>query len=144
MQQSATLNSRRASRGSALLESALVLLGFAALVIGTFDFAQFLFIHQSLVERARNAARWGGLTSTPDTTSVQNMVLYNQPTVPQNAQGYMGLTTDMVQVTTPDSGTDDYRVVVLITNYPYQILSPYIAGRYYGPDITVSVPLGMN
>ncbi|HUQ93562.1 MAG TPA: TadE/TadG family type IV pilus assembly protein [Bryobacteraceae bacterium] len=131
------------SKGSALLETALIFMVFAGMLIGIFDFGQFLFVHQALVERARSAARWGAIHEPTNPTAIQNMVLYNQPT--SNASPtYFSLTPDMVQVSSPGSGTDNYRVVVLITNYPYAVLSPYISGTYYGPNITVSVPLGLN
>ena|SRR5438270_2756073 len=136
-------NSRRRQRGSAFVETALTFTVFAAMLIGTFDFGQFLFVHQALVERARSAARWGAVTDPSNVTAVQNMVLYNQPTAPSGTPaGYFGLTSDMVQVSGPGSGTDNYRLVVFITNYPYTILSPYIGGTYNGPNITMSVPLG--
>jgi|SRR5690349_8825449 len=133
---------RERQRGSAFVETALVFTTFAFLVIGAFDFGQFLFVHQALVERARNAVRWGAVNDPTNVTAVQNMVLYNQATVPTDASSYFGLTTDMVQVSNPGSGTVDYRLTVLVTNYPYTILSPYIAGTYLGPNIKVSVPLG--
>jgi len=125
------------------VETAFVFTSFAFILIGTFDCSQFLFIHQALVERARNAARWGVVHDPTDHTSIQNMVLYNQNPAPQDqTQGYFGMTSDMVQVSDPGSGTNDYRLVVFITNYPYTILSPYIGGTHVGPDITVSVPIG--
>jgi hypothetical protein len=113
------------------------------MLIGAFDFGQFLFIHQALVERTRSAARWGAVNDPTNLTSIQNMVLYNQPTVPGTSpSGYFGLTSGMVQVSNPGSGTNDYRLVVFITNYPYTVLSPYIGGTYMGPNITVSYPIG--
>jgi Flp pilus assembly protein TadG len=133
---------RRRRRGSVLVETAFVFTTFAFMVIGTFDFGQFLFIHQALVERARSAVRWGVVHDPTDTTSVQNMVLYNQAKVPNGGKGYFGLTSSMVQVSNPGSGTNDNRLVVFITNYPYTVLSPYIGGTYKGPNITVSYPLG--
>ena len=134
---------RHRSRGSALVETALIFIVFAAMLIGTFDFGQFLFIHQALVERARYAARWGAVNDPTDTTSVQNMVLYNQSTTPAGGTAtYFNLTTDNVSVTNPGSGTDQYRLNIQISGYSYSILSLYIAGTYTGPPITVSVPLG--
>ena len=136
---------RQASRGSSMVEAALVSLTFALVLIGILDCGQFLFIHQALVERARNAARWGAVNNPTDTASIQNMVLYNQASVPPPpASGYFGLTTAMVQVSTADPSTDNYRLVVQITNYPYRVFSPLIAGTYTGPNITISVPLGLT
>jgi Flp pilus assembly protein TadG len=134
-------HSRKRQRGAVFVETAFIFTTFAFMLIGAFDFGQFLFIHQALVERARSAARWGIVNNPTDTTSITNVVLYNQATDPGNTTGYFGLTTDMVKVTNPGSG-NDFRLVVFITNYPYTILSPYIGGTYTGPNITVSYPIG--
>jgi Flp pilus assembly protein TadG len=132
------------SKGAVFLETGLVFVIFAFMLVGAFDFAQFLFIHQALVDRARSAARWGALSDPTNSSAIQNMVLYNQTTTPAGASsGIFGLTLDMVHVTTQDTATsDDYRLVVLITNYPYQMISPIIGGTYNGPNITISFPLG--
>ncbi len=142
--------SNKRERGSVFVETALIFTTFAFMLIGTFDFGQFLFVHQSLVERARNAARWGVINDPTNHSAIQNMVLYNQSNLPGNQlgggndapPGFLGLTSDMVQVSDVGSGTDDYRLVLLITNYPYVILSPYIGGTYRGPNIMISYPIG--
>lgn len=132
------------SKGAVFIETGLVFVVFAFMLIGAFDFAQFLFIHQALVDRARSAARWGALSDPTNTSAIQNMVLYNQPTAPVGAtSGIFGLTSDMVQVATQDTpSSDNYRLIVLITNYPYQMISPIIGGTHNGPNITISFPLG--
>ena len=135
-----TKKTRKRQRGSVLVETALIFTTFAFLLIGAFDCGQFLFIHQALVERARSAARWGVVNDPTNVTAIQNMVLYNQTT--GSGSGYFGLDSSMVQVTNPGSGTDNYRVVVFITNYPYTVLSPYIGGTHIGPNITMSFPVG--
>ena len=132
---------RRATRGSTILELSFIFLVFLGLLIGAFDFGQFLFIHQALVERARYAARWGLTSSTATTTDITNMVVYGQTTAGSN--GYFGLTPSMVTVTFSDANTWNWRISVLVKNYPYKMLSPYIAGTYTGPNINVSVPLGL-
>ena len=147
---------RTQQRGSVFVETPFIFTTFAFMLIGAFDFGQFLFIHSALVERARNAARWGAVTDPTNQNAIQNMVLYNQSTVPggpggngngwgtqeNNPPGYFGLDSNMVQVSTPGSGTNDYRLVVMIINFPYTVLSPYIGGTYRGPSITVSYPIG--
>ena len=120
---------------------ALIFLVFFSLLIGAFDFGQFLYIHQALVERARWAARWGLTNNTATTSQIQNMVIYGQSSAGSN--GYFGLTSSMVTVTASNANTWNWRISVLISNYPYQMFSPYIAGTYTGPNISVSVPLGM-
>ena len=133
---------RRNSRGSTMLELSFIFLVFLSLLLGSFDFGQFLFIHQALVERARYAARWGMATyPAPTVTEIKNMVVYGQSTA--GANGYFGLTTGMVTVTSSNPNTWNAYISILISNYPYKMLSPYIAGSYTGPNITITVPLGM-
>ncbi len=131
---------RRATRGSTILELSFIFLIFFSLLMGAFDFGQFLFLHQALVERARYAARWGMATSGATTTDIQNMVLYGQTTAGSN--GYFGLTSPMVIVTQSNPNTYNWCISVLITNYPYYMFSPYLAGTYSGPNINVTIPLG--
>ena len=133
---------RNSQKGSAIVESAFIFIVFTALLIGAFDFGQFLFIHQALVERARNAIRWGA-TKDATTTEIQNKVLYDQATVPTTPDPYFGLTTSMVTVASTGSGTDNFRLTISIHDYPYTIVSPWIAGSYTGPNINVAVPLGL-
>ena len=124
-----------------MVELALIFIVFFCMLVGAFDFGQFLFIHQALVERARWAARWGMINANATTSQIQNMVMYGQTTA--GTSGYFGLTSSMVTVTASDSNTWNWRISVLISNYPYQMFSPYIAGTYNGPNINVIVPLGM-
>lgn len=136
-------NRKRARRGSGMLEAALLSMIFSAMLIGTFDFGQFLFVHQALVERARSSARWGALRNGSDLAGTRNMVLYNQPSNPSvNTGAYFGLEPSMVTVSLDDPGTNDARLTLKIDNYPYKMISPYIAGGYTGPQILVAVPLG--
>lgn len=136
-----TSRRRRTSKGSVFVETALIFLAFAGMLIGAFDFGQFLFIHQALVERARYAARWGAINDPTDSASITNMVLYNQPA--SGAAPYFNLTAGNVTVTNPGSGTDNHLLNITISGYTYTVLSPYIAGSYQGPNISVSVPLGL-
>jgi Flp pilus assembly protein TadG len=134
---------RKARRGSALVEFALIGLMFFILLIGIADMGQMLFLQQALAERARGAARWGAVTDPTNTSAIRNMVLYLQPTVPGAARTSFGLTPAMVSVTTPDAGTDNYRLVVRVSGYSYILLSPSFAGSYQGVPVSVSVPLGL-
>lgn len=117
-------------RGQALVESALIMLIFLSFLIGTMDFGQFLFFHQSLVERARAAARYGAINPT-DSTGTRNVAVYNMPAPANGASPILGgLTTAMVSVVSSDPSTPEARITVTITGYPFTILSPYIAGSY--------------
>jgi Flp pilus assembly protein TadG len=120
---------RRNEKGQAMLESALIMMIFLPIVIGIMDFGQFLYFHQSLTERARVAARYGAVT-TFDTTKITNMAIYNTPDGSQNGVNkallpYLNTTAGadgVVTATLTDSGTDDARVRVTITNFPYNFL----------------------
>ncbi len=139
-----TSRRQRTSKGSVIVEAALVFMAFITMLIGIFDFGQFLFIHQALVERARYAARWGAINDPTDSTSITNMVLYYQSTTPANGTpSYFNIASSNVSVTNPNSGTNNYRLNITISGYTYTVLSPYIGGTYTGPPITVSVPLGV-
>jgi len=146
-----TSRRRRNSKGAVWVESALIFLAFVPMLIGIFDFGQFLFLHQALVERARSSARWGATngpagTTTTDInnwlTSVQNMVLYNQSTA--GTTPYLNLTSSNVVVTAPATrGTNDYRLTIQITGYQFLMVSPYISGtKTSNINMTVSQPLG--
>jgi Flp pilus assembly protein TadG len=132
---------RNKSGGSVIVETALIFLVFACLLLGAFDFGQFLFVHQALVERARYAARWGAISDPTNTVAITNMVLYNAPA--GSGTGYFNLTAANVFVTSPGVGTDNYVLNVRLAGYQYIRVSPYIAGSYTGPQIVVSVPLGI-
>jgi len=147
-----------ASSGHVIIETAFILVVFFCLLLGTFDFGQFLFVHQALVERARMAARWGTACSTqtscPTTDQITNMVLYDQSTNPGGgATGYFNLTSSMVTVSeTTDtdcftSGAEPSlynRLIVQIHDYPYIMISPYSAGSYNGPNITIGEPINQD
>lgn len=136
------ISQRGRRRGQALLESALVTLVFVVLLVGVIDVGQFLFVHQTLVERGRNALRYG-VVRPFDANAIRNMVLYNQPSGPSGGQavpGIFGLTPSMVSVTRQDATFNEDRIVVTISDYPFRFLTPLIAGLARGKPITVSLP----
>jgi len=120
------ITKRNRQTGGALLESVLTLVVFLALFIGVFDVGEMLFVHQTLTDRARNAARWGAV-STYDATSIQNLVLYGTTTPAQGQAAAFGLTTSNVTVSRPaaDVGQPEDRVVVTIT-YPVSLVSVFL------------------
>ena len=160
MQTSVSNRRRTSSSGHVLIEASFIFIVFFSLLIGAFDFGQFLFVHQALVERARVAARWGTVcsspTSCPTADEIKNMVLYDQSTNPGGgATGYFNLTSGMIDVTpTTDSicvvqdasvfPTLYKRLTIKIHDYSYVMLSPYNAGTYNGPNITVAVPVELD
>ena len=133
-----TRQTRRRSRqkGSNLVEGALILLTFLLLLIGIVDFGQVLYFHQVLVERARTGARFGAVNPT-NTAGIHNMVVYNTPTASGSAV-VGGLTTAMVNVQNTGNNSNEARVVVTISGYNIQFLSPYIAQSFTNRPIVVA------
>jgi len=145
---------RRASSGHVMIEAAFIFIVFFSMLIGTFDFGQFLFVHKALVERARYAMRWGALNDAT-TDQITNMILYYSSSNPGNTPGYFNLTSSMVTVT---KATDNIcvvqdatvfptlykRMTVQIHDYSYVMISPYSAGTYNGPNITIAAPIMLD
>jgi len=117
---------RNRQRGGTMLESVLTLVVFLAMVIGVFDIGEMFFVHQTLTDRARNAARWGAVNAF-DPTSIQNLVLYGATTPSTGQAASFGLAGSNVTVTRPVAGigTPEDRVVVTIT-YPVTLISVFI------------------
>jgi Flp pilus assembly protein TadG len=117
---------RNLQKGGTILEMVLTLVVFLSMFIGVFDIGEMFFVHQTLTDRARNAARWGAV-NVFDATSIQNLVLYGA-TAPANGQTpFFGLTTANVTVTRPAAsvGLPEDRVVVTVI-YPVTLISVFI------------------
>jgi hypothetical protein len=152
MQKPISTARRGTSSGHVFIEAAFIFIVFFSMLIGTFDFGQFLFVHQALVERARYALRWGAVNDAT-TSDITNMVLYQSITA--GTSGYFNLTSSNVTVTkTTDSicmvsdptvyPTLYKRLSIQIHDYSYVMLSPYSAGSYNGPNITVASPIMLD
>jgi len=131
---------RRRTRGNTMVELSLICIVFLTLLIGAFDFGQMLFIHQSMVERLRWAARMG-VAQQDSNSQIQNLVIYGNTAGTGSA--FFGLTTSMVTVTTSDLTTDNARTQVVIAGYPYKMITPYGSGSFTGPTITIDIARGM-
>ena len=148
---------KRNQRGSTILESGLVFGSFMFMLVGTLDFGQFLFRHQSLTERVRYAGRWAvtrpysattpsdpnTVYATPET--IKNVILYNTATLNQNNNEpppatFWGLTASDVNVTrVTGAATQPDRLVIRVRNN-FTMFSPYIAGQHQGRPIVISFP----
>lgn len=119
-------NRRNRQKGNTLLELALTLIVFLSLFLGVFDIGEMFFVHQTLTDRARNAARWGAV-NTFDATSVRNLVLYGATTPAQGQTASFGLTTSNVTVSRPAAtiGQPEDRVIVTII-YPVSLISVFL------------------
>jgi Flp pilus assembly protein TadG len=122
-----------------MVETALILLTFILILIGTIDFGQVIYFHQSLVERARAAARYGAINPT-DTTGIKNIAVYNSATVPSPPTAVLPyMTTAMVGVQDLGANTPEARIQVTISTYPINFISPYIARQFNNRPVIVSM-----
>lgn len=133
---------RNRQAGQALVEGALVLLVFVCLMIGTLDFGQFLYLHQSLTERARAAARYAAVHSYAyPGDDIKNFAVYNTSSPGGGATPLVpNLTTDKVTAEIIAEGTDAARIRVTISNYPFTFFSPWIAHQATAQGIIASAP----
>jgi Flp pilus assembly protein TadG len=112
---------RNRQKGGTALETLLTLIAFLALFFGIFDVGTILFVHQTLTDRARNAARWGAVNAY-DPTSIQNLVLYG--TTAAGATTAFGLAAANVTVSRPATniGQPEDRIIVTVV-YPVHLVS---------------------
>jgi hypothetical protein len=140
-------SSHKPERGQGLVEAALVLLVFFALLLGVIDCGQVLYAHQALVERVRSAVRWGTIHPYDGSgEQIANLVLYDQLTPPSaNSAGFLGLTRGNVQVRYQASSPerpDDEMLSVAIVNYESHFFSPWIARTIISPrPVLISAPV---
>jgi Flp pilus assembly protein TadG len=124
------MKSRQNQRGQAFVESGLIMLIFLPVLIGIMDFGQFLYLHLSLTERTRAAAHYGAITNFTDGSDIVNVAIYNDPAgaangatpLLPNLQGADSTKDGYVTASLTSAGTDDARIRVTITNYPYNFL----------------------
>ena len=124
------MKSRQNQRGQAFVESGLIMLIFLPVLIGIMDFGQFLYLHLSLTERTRAAAHYGAVTTYTDGSDIANVAIYNDPAgaangatpLLPNLQTTSSTGEGYVTASLTDAGTDDARIRVTITNYPYNFL----------------------
>lgn len=131
---------RRRESGTAIIETALTLTLFTAIIFSLFDFGYIMFLHQTIASRVEAAARYGALNPT-DTTGMKNYVLYYS-TATGSGTGIFGLTASNVSATRSGAGTNDDRVVVTVSGYKFPAIYPAMSGN--GRPITVSMPVETN
>lgn len=131
---------RSGQRGSAMVEGAMVIGLFLMVFIGIFDFAQIMYLHQSLTERVRFAAR-AAVVEPLTETEIRNLVLYGKKEPADGQTGYFGLEPKNVSVTIAEKGTNEQRLKLRVAGLKFQVLSPWMARVGYNLPITVSTPL---
>ena len=84
---------------------------FLLTIFTLFDLGYVMYVHQTLAERARAAARYGSLNPT-DTTGMKNIAIYYETT--GSGAGVLGLTTSNVTAVRSGADTTADRVTVTI------------------------------
>jgi Flp pilus assembly protein TadG len=134
-------------RGNALVESALTLSLFLTILFSIYDFGWTLFLHQTLIHRARAGARYAAI-NPGDLLGARNLVLYDQNTAVQTAlavagtAGTFGVLPANVTVTrNGTAGSTEDRIHVNISGYHFVFITFGWAGTHNGRAIDVSVPV---
>jgi hypothetical protein len=106
---------KRKRRGQSLVEGTLVMLVFFALLLGIVDLSQIVFAHQALVERVREAARWGAIHPQAGGEAIRTRIMTG------------GLTPENIIV---DFHEDDgIRVLhIEVVNFQVQLFAPWWPG----------------
>ena len=107
-----------------MVETALVLIPFLFMLLGAFDFCQILFVHQSLVERTRAAARYAEVNPGTDLPTIQNLIMYGQTTAPANSIPAFGLAGGNITNTQVANGDVSQEWKITVSNYQFSALSP--------------------
>ena len=127
-------------RGQAMVECALILVTFLALLIGTVDFGQVMYFHQGLAMRARIGAQWAAVNAF-DATKITNMVVYGVATpTSANSPVISGLSASNVTATLSNANTTNSIVEVRIENYQFRFFSPWIASAHTNRPIVARMP----
>jgi hypothetical protein len=126
------VNRKKSRRGSALVEASLIFLLGGGLMVGSFDIAQMLFMHQTVVDRTRAAARYGSVNAY-DSGKIRNMVLFGTPTVgnPAPPTGLFGMNASNVTITRVNANTWDDRLNITVTGYSYPLFSAVLVNGFY-------------
>jgi Flp pilus assembly protein TadG len=112
------------TRGSTLVEAAVVLLLFLVLLVAVMDVSQVLFFHHYLNDRVRAGARYAAV-HTYDPDSIRYMVACNDSTA-RDCPGMFGLSPAMVQVNRYGAGTASDRIEVTVSTFTMHFVSPWL------------------
>jgi hypothetical protein len=138
------MNRTNPERGQSIVETTFIFLVCFAVLVGILDVGQSLFLHETLVERARNAARWATVNPMAE-AAVRNIVLFGQAAAPSGETPFWGLKPEDIQISYPGCSprTSDCRVVVAISGYKYNFFSAQIVRGLTGQGSGESVLTGL-
>src|SRR5215212_8091443 len=130
----------KGQRGATLVEFAIGALVFFTATFGVLEFSRLLWTHNALADSARRGARYAVTHFETDADAVRNVAVFG------NTDGtgrplVTGLETWMVDVNYKESsipgvgfGYPDGAVTVLITDYEFKFVLPFLGTTVTMPD----------
>ena len=113
----------RKQSGQSLVESALVLTAFMALLLGMVGVGELLFVRQTLADRARMASRWGALNGY-DASGIRHIVLFGTAQPRPGETPFLGLMPAAIDVSNPGCPGPACRVVVAVPEHGIRSVEP--------------------
>jgi hypothetical protein len=110
-------------RGQSLVETALILAAFMALLLGMTGVGELIFVRQTLADRASQAARWGAVNNY-NPTAIRDMVRFGTATPEQGQTPFFGLPAAAVEVSNPGCPGVGCRVSVAIPGHGIRSVEP--------------------
>jgi len=127
----------RSEQGAAMVEFAIVAPLLFMLILGTIDFGRALFVYNNLTNAAREGARLAAARATQDPASA-TVKADVDARVAQYISGFEGASPSYaVQLTTDVAYPGTEVVTVAITNFEFNMLTPFAAPIFGGANITM-------
>ncbi len=118
----------RRNRGQSLVETALILVAFMALILGMVLVAQTLFVRQTYSGRVHAAARWAAVNGY-EPQAIRNIVQYGSSKPTPGATAFMGLTASQIVIANSGCPGTQCRVVVAIPSQGIGSTEPIEPGQ---------------
>jgi hypothetical protein len=132
---------RLGRRGAVQVEAALLLPLFLMLWFGIADWGLAFYVHQTIVHKANNAARWA-VVHDFDTAKIAKVLLSDDPNAPDRESVWFSISKPDVDVQLLGTEVNnDRRVQITVSNYQWFHFTPFLSGRYFGRPVTVSKPV---
>ena len=134
---------RNRRRGAVTIEASLILPLFLIFWFGIIDLGIAFFIREAIVHQVHAAARYA-VVNDYDVTKIKNVLLHNDPNSTSGGMAWFSLLPPTITIPPQPAGTaatNDRRVEITIRNYQWFHFTPFFAGKYLGPPITVVVPV---
>jgi Flp pilus assembly protein TadG len=117
---------KRNDRGSTIVEMSVAGAVVFMALFGVIELGRLLFVHNSLTDATRRAARYAAMNSE-NVANVQNIAVYGVTNPPTGARPLVdGLSPSQVVVTYSNFGVKQGTVTVKITGYVFKLAVPLV------------------